>query len=1440
MAKKAKRILSLVLIFSMMMSMFSMSAYADPVSTWGPAYDLCTKEEHVHDVISCALEIDVATCPAMDLDCTLHVHDDTCEHEHEDSCYELICNEELVTKDLICTKELGHVHSVEKGCYETHDCLVNSEQCNAVPCTVPAVGGVICSETDPAHVHGDGCYETHDCLVNSEQCNAVPCTIPVVGSQICQKEENHVHNEEIGGGCYVAHVHTLNDCYTIICDYNVGDLDCEFKDDPAHVHVEAIDNGENGGCYKAHEHVKGVCKEKCTKEVYKHSSACTSEDAKGFIYEVTDFDEDDVSGTVSATDVKNTVITMKRGETKYYKWEFSDAAKTAGEPEELYGERSVWTIEDGHSAVDIEQYNSLLDEATAPGGEPHSINSIYQYHWLKVTAVEPGYAQIKLEYPVVTDRDIDSAGKVTKTYYGRLSTNIYINVVETTVPLYIDDQIAANGCLVPVFSDPNFDATDVTYEWSRSDYQPVKADALHYPYAVQEGAVNVGIDRGGIDDNNGNPAVNTYTVIARNAEGTEITRASYTVPYGNEVLNGSFEYPVASIRTHDYPNDAAKLYWKTTSKSVREQEVCQDIEIIRKGLSTADDDSMVETYGLSKLNPDKNGTAVVFNGTKLKYAYTTDASGARVIDTENSDVVADVEFKDENIAGGGMQIAEINCDAPGALYQDVLTYPGAEMYWELWHRARNYSGSSAANGGAWLPDGVGYKYTVAGTEEEMTDHKDYMYVIIAPTAQVEHITTQEQLDDLIDNARNAEGKFVSGKHSYGSIDYHIWEVADDHTAWNKHANAGTDPYIVEDDAYLTRFFFAAGSNQNDRVRVARGDEADHSGGNFIDAVVFSNEMPYTVEYYLDGDLVQELTQTGKAAPGSDTVIPARNTGAAALDGKHLIMTQVNGNDNNGQTVLNGLYKGHNTLQLYYVSYAIGVNKTVTVEGFDTMPDDVKAAIKSGLTANTLKFKLFEDNVEISTVDVEVNPDTLTGAAEFKDANENSILPVEGKTYRIEEVNAPTMKGLILERQDLDEREAAAGEVVLNLNATNAYKVALEETLTATKTLAGANLAADQFSFELKDEDGQVLQTKKNAADGSITFDPITYGYEDLGKVYTYKISEVEGNAYGYTYDKTEKTVKVSVGLHNGVLDAEANYVDGAAFANSYYYNADGSVTLFATKVLKNKTLTENQFSFELKDEDGQVLQTKKNAADGSVTFDPISYDEDDIGSVFTYKISEVDDGQNNYTYDTHVETVTVTVRDLGEGELTAVPSYDADGSVFTNTYKRPYVPTETVSCTVTKVWNDNGDEAGLRPESITVQLKDGGKVIETATLSAENGWSKTWSELSEDGDYSVAEVNVPEGYTSSVTGGSTSFTITNTYVPPIVEPEEPEIPTGDKELEDPLYDLEDGDVPHDYMEIGDPDVPKTSDNSMLALWLTLAIMSGLALAGLTIAEKKRG
>ena len=80
--------------------------------------------------------------------------------------------------------------------------------------------------------------------------------------------------------------------------------------------------------------------------------------------------------------------------------------------------------------------------------------------------------------------------------------------------------------------------------------------------------------------------------------------------------------------------------------------------------------------------------------------------------------------------------------------------------------------------------------------------------------------------------------------------------------------------------------------------------------------------------------------------------------------------------------------------------------------------------------------------------------------------------------------------------------------------------------------------------------------------------------------------------------------------------------------------------------------------------------------------------------------------------------------------------------------------------TVRKVWNT--DETTEVPESVTVQLLQNGTVVKTATLNKENEWQVVFSDMPKSDDYSVQEINIPQGFTVTYEQSGNSFTVTNT------------------------------------------------------------------------------
>ena len=229
----------------------------------------------------------------------------------------------------------------------------------------------------------------------------------------------------------------------------------------------------------------------------------------------------------------------------------------------------------------------------------------------------------------------------------------------------------------------------------------------------------------------------------------------------------------------------------------------------------------------------------------------------------------------------------------------------------------------------------------------------------------------------------------------------------------------------------------------------------------------------------------------------------------------------------------------------------------------------------------------------------------------------------------------------------------------------------QATIELEKALTGRALTDGEFSFELY-EGATKLQTVTNK-NGKVTFAPIEYTEEGE---HTYTVKEVAGNTPGITYDKTDKQVTVKVKKDGDNLKADVAYPDNKTFSNTYTAPQPAKAKISASKILEGAELKNGEFNFQLLDETGKVLQTKQNAADGTVTFDDISYSSEDAGKTFHYTIKEVipESKAKGMTYDEGNIDVTVTVtKDDASNTLKASVAY-GDKTSFTNKLVTTSIP----------------------------------------------------------------------------------------------------------------------------------------------------------------------
>ena len=315
------------------------------------------------------------------------------------------------------------------------------------------------------------------------------------------------------------------------------------------------------------------------------------------------------------------------------------------------------------------------------------------------------------------------------------------------------------------------------------------------------------------------------------------------------------------------------------------------------------------------------------------------------------------------------------------------------------------------------------------------------------------------------------------------------------------------------------------------------------------------------------------------------------------------------------------------------------------------------------------------------------------------------------------------------------------------------------TIELDKTLTGRDLTDGEFSFELY-EGANKLQTVTNK-NGKVTFAPIEYTEEGE---HTYTVKEVAGNTPGITYDKTDKQVTVKVKKDGDNLKADVAYPENKTFSNTYTAPQPAKAKISASKILEGAELKNGEFNFQLLDETGKVLQTKQNAADGTVTFDDISYSSEDAGKTFHYTIKEVipESKAKGMTYDEGSIDATVTVtKDDASNTLKASVAY-GDKTSFTNKLVTTSIPPTppTVDKPELKLYNiqlhkANADGNALAGAVFGLFEADGttpvanpyGEGQATATSSDEEGKKGlvTFTGL-EAKDYVVRELTAPDGY----------------------------------------------------------------------------------------------
>ena len=354
-----------------------------------------------------------------------------------------------------------------------------------------------------------------------------------------------------------------------------------------------------------------------------------------------------------------------------------------------------------------------------------------------------------------------------------------------------------------------------------------------------------------------------------------------------------------------------------------------------------------------------------------------------------------------------------------------------------------------------------------------------------------------------------------------------------------------------------------------------------------------------------------------------------------------------------------------------------------------------------------------------------------------------------------------------------ETELKEGEVP---TFKNSYEASGEVTISGTKELTGNKaLAEDLFTFVLKDADGNKIDEAKNDKKGTFTFKTINYDQDDVDpatgqKDYVYYVEE-SPVAEGVPYTTSKVVYKVVVHVENDPEKAklktsttvtvekndeeETTDVEKLLFVNNY--NAEGQIELTAKKTL-NVPLKEGQFTFILSGNGNSEYQEVTNDGAGNITFEPLTYTENDINGYYYYTVHEKNLHITGYTYSDEIYQIKVHVTDAGNGalrvekEITNVKGEPVQEMSFENTYGAD----GELVLTGEKSYASGVKETKLEAGAYKFEVVEGEKVVATGTNDADGKITFTPIKYAVKADgtsdlrthlYTVKEVKGTKGYT---------------------------------------------------------------------------------------------
>lgn len=456
---------------------------------------------------------------------------------------------------------------------------------------------------------------------------------------------------------------------------------------------------------------------------------------------------------------------------------------------------------------------------------------------------------------------------------------------------------------------------------------------------------------------------------------------------------------------------------------------------------------------------------------------------------------------------------------------------------------------------------------------------------------------------------------------------------------------------------------------------------------------------------------------------------------------------------------------------------------LTSENGAPIPESATAPVTASVTKDDL------DDKGKAVIDFGTIKYTEPGTYVYRVSEKNAGTTVDGIAYskNVAEVTVtvtPNKRGELGAAVKVTWSEADETEFK-NVYTAEPVESSVTDKIDVTKSLTGRDLTVGEFSFELreiKDEDSELIETVKNAADGKVTFSAIKY--TEIGQ-HTYKLHEVKGNAGGIDYDDAVYTIVTTIADNGkGQLVAthelkDAKDVKSIEFKNAYTTNATeaslaGIKNLQVDDALTPADIT-GKFTFTVTGEEGAPMPASTsvhNDVDGKVDFGKITFTLDGLNKAvgekpekrehtFTYTVTESGEVAGVTNDAKPSREVSFTVTDDGKGNLRVSRKPDGDAAfTFTNTYNVTPVETSvTEQITATKVL----DGRDLKEGEFSFELVEGDKVVATGTNDAEGNITMSAVKYTEAGEHTYTLREVNGGTTSKgITYSDTKYTIETT------------------------------------------------------------------------------